>query len=567
MVTGLLTKMRIPRDILIPGILAVAFVTVAVTSAARKSPTCDEAAHHIPAGYVLLTKGDLAFSPETPPLARYLAAVPLLFLDLKLPDDRAFWARDDRAEFSREFLYSLNRRLAGLSVFLARLPMILVGAFGGVFLFAWVRKRYGALTAIFAGVFYFLSPNILAHARLAATDITATVLIMCSVLLFRDILTCRGYKEVFVAGIFLGLALLSKFSALLLLPFYFAVVCSDFVARTVFRKEKGPAAGIFLRFFVCLAVSFLVLWAGYAFEFKPLLVNVLRPEDKVEFFTAAIQRILPFAGGGFTDRCVRAFYTVPVPLSSYIMGLMGVLRHGAEGARTFFMGSWSRTGHPMYYILAFFVKTPIPVIVSFLFGIFIGMKDKEHRPFNLYLTGCILLFFIVASRSDLQLGLRYILPVYPFVFLIAAQGLKSLFQGKKMFRIAGAALVLWLAWTQFFIWPDYLSYFNEIAGGPAKGYKYLRDSNIDWGQDLPALKDHMKKKGFGAVKLDYFGEGDPAWYGIDCEYITETETRCPGGHVYAISVNHLERYDWAVHTRPDATAGHSIFIYDLRKKM
>ncbi|MFH1664831.1 MAG: hypothetical protein ABIA77_01650, partial [Candidatus Omnitrophota bacterium] len=96
------------RTTAIAGLLLCVFLALGITSMARKSPTCDEAAHHIASGYVMLTKGDLRFSTETPPLARYVMALPLLAMDMNLPDDRSFWAREDRGEFSREFLYDLN---------------------------------------------------------------------------------------------------------------------------------------------------------------------------------------------------------------------------------------------------------------------------------------------------------------------------------------------------------------------------------------------------------------------------------------------------------------------------
>ena len=123
------------KNILIPAILIVVFIVLAITSALNKSLTCDEAAHHIPPGYVFLTKGDFVFATDSPPLARFIAAFPMLFMDINLPENREFWARDDRADFSKEFLYKLNRDYVEKITFWGRFGITLVAAFGGVFLF------------------------------------------------------------------------------------------------------------------------------------------------------------------------------------------------------------------------------------------------------------------------------------------------------------------------------------------------------------------------------------------------------------------------------------------------
>ena len=245
--------------------LVIVFIVLACSSLVGKSLVCDESAHHIPVGYVFLKTGDFSFATDSPVLARYLAGFPLLFMDVKLPMERSYWARDDRAEFSREFLYKLNRDLAGKITVFARLPMVLVGALGGIFLFLWTRKRFDATVAAIASLFYFLSPNILAHTRLATTDITSTVTIMCSVFTFWDFLTYRTLWRALAAGIFLGLALMAKYSALLLLPAYLLILIVWVMYQAIVVRNRKYGLSI-LKFFLILIIAFGVLWAGYAFE-------------------------------------------------------------------------------------------------------------------------------------------------------------------------------------------------------------------------------------------------------------------------------------------------------------
>lgn len=545
--------------------LAVLFAALSVTSFLRKSPTCDETGHHIASGYVFLTKGDFAFSTEVPPLSRYIMALPLLSLDLKMLDDKAFWAREDRSEFSREFIYGINREKAGSIVILSRITMVITGIFGGVFLFLWVKKHYGSLIATVSAALFFSSPNIIAHSSLATTDIMATVFIMCSVMYFWDFFEKPNTLRAIISGLLMALALLSKFTAIFLIPVYILITTAAHIRG--YRKigTIHPKNGLSLLFFVMLPAAFIFLWAGYLFEFRPLLDGVMRPEDKEVFFLEVVRRMFPGSAESFTQSARNFLYHVPVPLSSFMMGIAGIIRHSAEGSKNFFMGTWSDKGHPFYYIVTFFIKTPLPVIIGFLTGAVVILKDRTKAALNLYLLSFAVLFFVVASRSNLQLGLRYVLPAYPLIFVISALGISYLLKLGHMFKAVGVALLLWMAALHFFIWPDYLSYFNETIGGPERGYLYLRDSNIDWGQDLPALKKYMDENGIDEIKLAYFGTADPSYYGIKYGPIGGMDEALPKGSVYAVSVQYFDDEKWKRYGKPSALAGKSIFIYDMRE--
>ena len=557
-------KIRISKDTAIVTVLSLVFVLLSMTSLARKSPTCDEVAHHVPAGYVFLKTGDFGYSPDAPPLPRYLASFPMIFMNLDLPDDPGFWRRDDRSEFSREFLFELNRKHFNRIMLYARIPMVLLGLFGGWFFFFWVRKHYGGGIATLGSMFYFLSPNILAHARLATTDIAAGVFIMCSVFTFWDFVSKKSMGTLLAAAFFLALAMMSKFSALLLIPIFGFIVIVT-VLKKLFT-ERTFDYRIFAKFSLLIILAVFVLWAGYGFEYKPFLQGAMRPEAKIAYFSEAIKNISPVLADKVTEKTLNFLYTVPVPLSSFVLGLIGVIKHGGEGSATYFMGSWSHQGNPFYYLLAFLIKTPVPVILCFFFGLISVYRKRRNVAKETYLLSIICIFVIMASRSNLQLGLRYILPVYPFVFVIAAMGMYMLFDENRISRMFSKLLVVWLCLAAVFTWPDYLSYFNELIGGPSEGYRYLRDSNIDWGQDLPALKEYMKENGVETIGLDYFGEGSPEYYGISCVNLAQDTARSPDIDVYAISVHYMDRYPWAFKRSPDAMAGYSINIYDFREK-
>lgn len=541
------------------------FLALGISSIPRHSLTADEACHHIASGYVFLTKGDFAFSTEVPPLSRYIVAAPLLFMDIKLPQDRAFWAREDRGEFSREFLFKLNRDKLAAIAFFSRLANIFVGLFGGLFLFFWAKKHFGAMTASLAAFFYFLLPEIIAHSSLATTDIAAAVFIMCSALTFWDLLEKPSLKICLIAALFLGLSLLSKFSAILLCPIYLALVIAGVIVRS-FLKDRIGATRVIGFFIIFVIIAKLVLWAGYGFETKPLLEGVLRADQKAAVLRGFFMKLAPFSGDEGVKNFTALLYTFPVPLSSFMMGVMGILKHGGEGSAVFFMGNWSAKGSPFYYIAALLIKTPIPLLIFILTGSFAAFARGAKKSLNAYLLFAAAVFIVMASRSNLQLGIRYILPAMPFLILIASQGAKVLVEGGGARRIAGYAVLFWFLAESVAANPNQLSYFNEFVGGPANGYKYLRDSNLDWGQDLPALRDHMKKNGIDEVSLCYFGGAEASFYGVNAKPVTETELETPGNKVYAISVQYLDAVKWAKDLKPEGRAGYSIFVYDMRKK-
>lgn len=527
----------------------------------RKSPTCDELSHHITTGYVYWTKGDFAFATAAPPLARLMISAPLLLMDINLPDDRNYWARENRGEFSYEFMYNLNKSLVNDIIFYARVPVIFTCLFGGIVLFFWSRKMFGGMTAILALMFYSFSPNVLAHSRLATCDAIAMVFIMISVFSFWDFLRSPGYKSILFSGVCLGFALMAKYSALLLMPIYLMVTV------VWFYKNHSERPGHIIRMFLCFtAVAFIVLWAGYGFEFRPFLQNVMRAEAKEAMFDRFAEKFLLIFGDQFINEYKNALYTKPVPLSSFILGVLGVLRHGASGVGTYFVGQLRDGGHRLYYVVACLIKTPIPIIVSFFTGIIMTFRNGKHKALIRYLLLFMVVFFLSASKAKLQLGLRYVLPIYPFVFIIAAWGLKSLLTKNRWTNIIGLILISWLCISSVLIWPDYLSYFNEFVGGSRNGHKYLRDSNIDWGQDLPALGAYFKENDLDEIYLNYFGSADPGFYGIIYKNIPEGMRDEPGNGVYAISVNNIDSLRWAKEMPPTAKAGRSIYIYDLRSK-
>ena len=535
------------------------FVFLALNSARpdMNSPTCDELAHHIPVGYILLDKGDFQMDPSQPPLARYIMALPLkLFMDLNVPADKNEWRRADRSLYGKDFFYKYNIQPDRI-LFLARTGIVAVGFLCGLVLFTWTRRLYGDSVALFGLFLYSFSPNILANASLATTDMAAACFIFIAVVLFWVFVENPSFKKAVIAGICLGLAELAKYSAVICYPVFFGLFAFEF-----FGRGKKPARMLVTGFFVIVAVSIITIWAGYGFNSDPILFGAMRVGEKVDIAHRVAEHVFPFWTGAMSDRLDGILFYTPMPLGVHILGVLGVIRHGYEGHGTFLCGRLLSHGDPLFFVLAFLVKTPIPMIVFLSAGVAALFRGKIGRN-ERFLIIPIGLFFVAASFSKLQIGLRHILPIYPFCFIAAARGAIS--AGRKtLFRVVVVLLMVWYVFSSILMRPHYLSYFNEFIGGPSNGYKYLRGSDLDWGQDLPALAAYLKENDTGRIKLLYFGTAEPASYGIDYESLTEEELIIPEKRVYAISVHKLETVQWTSGKMPSGRAGYSILIYDMR---
>jgi hypothetical protein len=189
-------------------------------------------------------------------------------------------------------------------------------------------------------------------------------------------------------------------------------------------------------------------------------------------------------------------------------------------------------------------------------------------------------YFAASLTTKVQIGYRHIMPVMPFLAVLAGIALARLLEVKK-----GAWLVCGLlALTSVSVsraHPYYLAYFNELAGGPAGGYKLFVDSNLDWGQDVKGVADYLRARGNPPVIFSYFGVARPESYGVNyvpLGVVSNIEFTGAGAQVcamkdmlLAVSATNLQgtyypdhdTFSWLKSRKPAYTAGYSIFVYDL----
>ena len=268
------------------------------------------------------------------------------------------------------------------------------------------------------------------------------------------------------------------------------------------------------------------------------------------------------------------------------------LSHAASGQPTFLLGSY--TPSITYHPVAFLTKVPLAFLLLLPTTLWLSSRTKERRlrwnTREIVLLIPPIVIFIVVAIGNIKVGFRHLLPMMPFLFIFA--GKIACFMGKvpRWSRVAMIGLVAWFILSSIAVYPHYLAYFNELAGGPENGYRVLVDSNLDWGQDLKGLKAYMVEQQIDHIKLSYFGSADPAWYDIQFDYLPSIGLRQPGpnglwwfepGYVeecapttgtIAISATNLQGvlfqnqqcFAWLQQYEPIAKVGYSIFIYEIK---
>ena len=232
------------------------------------------------------------------------------------------------------------------------------------------------------------------------------------------------------------------------------------------------------------------------------------------------------------------------------------------------VGEWSHGEKSWwnYYLTAFAIKNTIPFLLLILLSFLWIRQYPADRMTMVFLFLPIVLFFLVTLGDRAQAGIRYFLPIYPLFFIICGGWVSWAWKQRRAFKFLIVALLSWHALEAAGIYPDYLAYFNEIIGGPDKGYLYLRDSNIDWGQDLKGLAEWAKKNPYDEIVLSSNSIIDlEKAYGAQWRPITSGDMERPGPYVYALGIHGIDSIPWFRNYKPVKIIGHSIWVYDMRK--
>jgi hypothetical protein len=597
-------------------LMLAAFAALSYGSARTKSATADEPLHAI-AGFMRVHYGDFRIDIEDPPLFMYWAMLPhpgdVLKVDLTT---RAwdFMLLYPWSQFS--WVGPTMYRTPGFDpeTFLnrSRAMMSALGVMLGIIIAWWAWSLGGRVAALIACALYCFDPNFLGHASLVKNDVPLA-LVMTALLL--AIYRAGGRVTLLrIAAIALltAAALTVKFSGILLVPMLIALlVARIFIARpwlvlgriVTSRSQKMMVVLTMIVF--TAGASYVGIWAAYGFRYSittdpdarmnmPILVRATvrnrliigHPEDESPSEDAIAE------GLQHPPRVAR----VVVWLNDHRLfpepWLGGLLDTYATTIRrwSFLMGDYRDTGWWYYFPLAMLFKSPLATIAAVIFAVVLSIRTrfvKRIRHFDRWTTCCLAIPIVIygasALTSNLNLGVRHILPIVPLVFIwtgvtIAQARALAPRSIAASVAILGAALLA----ESISAAPNYIAFFNIAAGGSRGGLRLLGDSNLDWGQDLPLLRRWQREHPDVDLILDYFGGADPNYYVQFTPLIVNGVPPNPGAlgrdgvsrrKMLAISASKLQGiypplslrpfYAYIRAHRPMQVLGGTIYLYEL----
>ena len=555
------------RRLFWPGVAALLAYLCAVqlVAAWRESNIGDEPVE-LAAGYSYLKTGDFRMNPEHPPLAKILAALPLLALHPSLPLDSAFWTRADEYGFGVRF-FEQNSHSVDTLLFTARLMSIFLTACLGFAIALWTRNAFSPGAAILALALYAFDPTVAAHGHYVKNDVPVTLFCFLASIAWCAFLTRPGLRRLGLAGVALGLAVATKFSALFLLP-----VLAILYAVRWWQGQKGLS----LRHGIGSLLAAVALAACMVF----LVYATLAWSHGVRLSGVDARACHDLLDRNATRAMARMVSRGIPRVHPFIEGLIVYVDHDTIGHQCYLLGMQGTQGWWYYFPVAFAVKTPAATMALLaLAGLLLlrllwrtRIRSVAFPWFVVSVPAAI--FGAFSMRSHLNIGIRHLLPIWPFVFILAAAALT-----RARFRYRNVVLTLLvagLAAESVSICPHYLAFFNVLAGGPANGPAILADSNIDWGQDAKNLAAWLNAHHISQVCPDYFGTADIGRLGVRGPSLPatwETERRASLDCVAAISTNILydsfsnpQQHAWLRALGPVARIGYSIYIYDLRRR-
>lgn len=579
-------------------------------AALHEAAIVDEAAH-IPAGYAYVHELDFRLNPEHPPLVKALAALPLLFIQPKFPTDNIAWTTDVNSQWAmgEQFLYKSGNN-ADTIVAVSRLMPILLTLLTILFIYFWSKKLVGGAWALLPTFLFAFSPTVLAHGHYVTTDLGAAFGVLLATYFFVQSLREPSPKNILLAGLALGVAELLKFSAVLLFPYFiilaivhFFVSAQDLYGKYFWQtalRKLGQLAAIFLMAFLLAIYPVYGLFTAH----YPQARQVADTQSILSSFNGKKLEVVSNAVVWMAGNALTR------PLAEYFLGAMMVLQRSTGGNTGYFLGQVSADGSHAYFPIVYLLKESLPALIIVLGALLAALwgmgrtvvRRQAKSGFGAYLrnnfTGFALIIFLFiywgySVRSTLNIGVRHLMPVIPIMYILATGVWKKWIVKSKFFVLC--ALLLWVLLETFLTAPYFLSYFNQIGGGTWGGYRYVTDSNYDWGQDLLRLRGFVNAHPeIDKIAVDNFGtSGSPHYYLGEKEvdwWSAKGNPADQGIHWFAISTYNLQNsihptapdffrrsednYSWLTSLRtpspgmgqvpkPDYRIGTTIFVYKL----
>lgn len=549
------------RTTLLVALALVLYWLMAVSVSPRMGVTADEVVH-LTGGYSYWAFDDYRLHPENGTLPMRLAALPLLASGVRFPSlQDPHWVKSKVNLIGEKFFFREGNDVASMLLY-GRMIIALTGMLTLWLIWRWSRGLFGPKAGWLALGLAVFCPALLTHGGLITSDMTMTACMLAAITSCWLLLHRATWPRLGLAALACGLVFLSKMSGVLIIPLLAGMVGLRCLRRAPLvltltgrlRLLRGRWRVLTASIGLCGLVgagSLLVLWAGYGFRYSGF--NLQRSETTGYYFDwpvvlnqaplpqpddTSLLGLLPARAAPVPttiDRLVEWLRDHRLLPEAYLWGFAHTHKFSLYRP-AYLMGEYRTTGWPAFFPIAFLLKTPLPALLLFVAGVAAlawsaarktgpaGARPLSARARWLYRASPLLLFFVaywlMAVRMNLNIGHRHILPTYPVFYILASASV--LWLGLKIHRTVllalAAALALHVA-DSLSARPFYISYFQPLAGGPDRGYRYLVDSSYDWGQGLPDLaawlKSDQRLSDPAPVHLCYFGADSPRARGLE----------------------------------------------------
>ncbi len=543
-------------------------VILAMWAAATQAGTYDEVTF-LGVGRYLWHTGDFGIQHARfhPPLMYYVNSI-----FLELGPGRWDLGLDDRGHFTyfaRQCYMYRGGQSPDAVLLLVRYPFILLFVLLGAVVYRWARDVFTSIGALLSLSLYVFSPTVLAHASIAGNDFLLTVTYTFTLFLLWKALRGGALRHWVGVGVLLGLTLLTKATGMVLWGvFPFLMLWTWWLARHNAWPHSLSWKSLVGQGMVVSVVAVFTLMAGYGFYSLPAMTPATRPHRWVD-------RLVGWMGES-VRMYVYTWVERPIPGYRYVTMLKRQFRHVANGHEAYLFGRRSLHGWWYFFPVSMSIKEPLGTLLLWFGGWGIALRRlwtdvRSHRwqawVWTVWWAVPVVAVLGPAMLSSANMGVRLVLPIYPFLFLFAGAVGDWAHAHRGRLLSVGTVVVL-VAVSVVSQAPRYLSYINEAWGGADSGWRYVGDSNYDWGQGLKELKAYLDAHGIDHVYLAYFGGELPEERGIHYTWLPCHPVR----GVVAISVTYLQGlyledpscYAWLREYTPVARVGHTIWVYDLR---
>ena len=376
----------------------------------------------------------------------------------------------------------------------------------GWLVYAAGRAMFGTLSGLAALALFVFDPNVLAHGTLVSTDVASALFVFAAVFAFYRCTKQFTPSWILAAGLLTGLAMVAKFTGILIVPML-ALLC---VAEGIRLQSFGAFGRRLASCATVLVIGWVVIWTFYGFRYAPARDGLALSPRLAPYLAS-----LPHQGDGTKLALVARLHLLP---EAFIWGLANT-RHTEWEYTSFFFGRMYRHGPWQYFPAAFLIKSTLPLLILLVLAPFLWLRargGRRHQVAFLLIPVCV--YFAVVTMSHFDIGARHLMPIYPFLYVLGGAAAAIALREGRVWATVASLLLCWQVVTSLRVAPAYMAYGNEAWGGPLQVRNYLSDANVDWGQQLKAVKLYLDTNKIQDCWFAYFPDGavQPEDYGVDC---------------------------------------------------